>query len=77
VLGYSDGVVEALSPAGEQFGDRRLAEVLAECPSDPQVVVHRVLDAVRHFAEGAEPYDDITLVAFARDREEVPCASSG
>ena len=30
----------------------------------------RVLDAVRRFAEGAEPYDDITLVAIARGREE-------
>jgi len=36
-----------------------------------------VLDAVRRFTEGAEPYDDITLVAIARDREEIPCASSG
>lgn len=77
VLGYSDGVVEALSPAGEQFGDRRLFDVLSACPSDPEVVVERVLDAVRRFAEGAEAYDDITLVAIARDREEVPCASSG
>ncbi len=68
VLGYSDGVIEALSPAGEQFGDRRLAEVLAEGPCDPQAVVGRVLDAVRRFADGAEPYDDITLVAIARDR---------
>jgi len=72
VLGYSDGVVEAQSPAGEQFGDRRLAEVLAGCPSDPHEVVARVLDAVGRFAEGAEPYDDITLVAIARDRGEVP-----
>jgi serine phosphatase RsbU (regulator of sigma subunit) len=77
VLGYSDGVIEALSPAGEQFGDRRLAEVLAEGPCDPQAVVGRVLEAVRRFADGAEPYDDITLVAIARDHEEIPCASSG
>jgi len=72
VLGYSDGVVEALSPAGEQFGDRRLFEVLAACPPDPEAVIERVLDAVRRFAEGAEAYDDITLVAIAREREEVP-----
>ena len=66
VLGYSDGVIEALSPAGEQFGESRLAAVLAEGPAEPQAVVARVLDAVRRFAEGAEPYDDITLVVFGR-----------
>jgi sigma-B regulation protein RsbU (phosphoserine phosphatase) len=77
VLGYSDGVVDALSPLGEQFGEGRLEAVLADCPADPEAVVARVLDAVRRFAEGAEPYDDITLVAFARGREEAPCASPG
>jgi sigma-B regulation protein RsbU (phosphoserine phosphatase) len=77
VLGFSDGVVDAQSTGGEQFGEARLFEVLADSPPEPRAVVERVLRAVRRFAEGAEPYDDITLVAIARDRKEVPCASSG
>ena len=77
VLGYSDGVVEAQSPSGEQFGDARLAEVLSAAPPDPRAVVDRVLEAVRRFAEGAEPYDDITLVAIARDLEDGSCARAG
>jgi sigma-B regulation protein RsbU (phosphoserine phosphatase) len=77
VLGYSDGVIEAQSPSGEQFGDLRLAEVLATAPPEPRAVVDCVLEAVRRFAEGAEPYDDITLVAIARDAEEGSCAGPG
>jgi serine phosphatase RsbU (regulator of sigma subunit) len=76
VLGYSDGVIEAQSPSGEQFGDRRLAEVLRGLSGEPQAVVDGVLAAVRQFAGEAEPYDDITLVAIARDREEAPCVAS-
>lgn len=76
VLGYSDGVIEATSPAGEQFGDQRLAGVLAAAPAEPGALVEHVLDALGRFTEGAEPYDDITLVAIARDPEEVPCAES-
>jgi serine phosphatase RsbU (regulator of sigma subunit) len=77
VLGYSDGVLDALSPAGEQFGAERLAAVLSAAPADPDAVIEQVLFALRHFTEGAEPYDDITMVALARDRGDSSCASSG
>ena len=77
VLGYSDGVLEALSPAGEQFGSERLAAVVGAAPADPDAVVEQVLAAIRRFTEGAEPYDDITMVALARDPGEISCASSG
>ncbi|KAB2968824.1 MAG: serine/threonine-protein phosphatase, partial [Thermoanaerobaculia bacterium] len=77
VLGYSDGVVEAQSPSGEQFGETRLAEVLSASPPEPRAVVDGVLDAVRRFTDGAEPYDDITLVAVARDPEDGSCARAG
>ncbi len=69
VVGYSDGVVEAQNPGGEQFGEERLRRILGEGPCVPQLVVRRVLDEIRAFTSGAEPYDDITLVAFARDLE--------
>jgi serine phosphatase RsbU (regulator of sigma subunit) len=71
VLGYSDGVIEALSPAGEPFGDERLARVLAATGGGPDEVVSGVLAAVADFTRGAEPYDDITLVAISRDPEAV------
>lgn len=69
ILGYSDGVIEAQSPAGEFFGDQRLARALAEAEGSPDGVVAGVLAAIEEFTRGAEPYDDITLVALARDAE--------
>ncbi len=69
VLGYSDGVVEARAPGGEPFGVERLAAVVAGAPAAPDAVIARVLAELRAFTTGGEPYDDITLVAVARDRE--------
>jgi serine phosphatase RsbU (regulator of sigma subunit) len=67
LLAYSDGVVEAQSPAGELFGETRLAEVLAASPSDsPQQAVHDVLDEIESFTRGHTPYDDLTLLAARR-----------
>jgi sigma-B regulation protein RsbU (phosphoserine phosphatase) len=66
VLGYSDGVTEAHAPGGELFGDERLTRVLEAAGGEPESVVRTILDEVAAFTRGAEPYDDITLVAIAR-----------
>ncbi len=71
VLGYSDGVLDAQSPAGEPFGEERLGATLAAAGGDPERAVAAVLEAVTEHARGAVPYDDITLVAIARDPEEL------
>ncbi|MEO7973584.1 MAG: SpoIIE family protein phosphatase [Thermoanaerobaculia bacterium] len=67
ILGYSDGVTEAQSPEGELFGDERLVAVLAGARGAPREIIQQVLDAIAEFTRGADPYDDITLVAIARD----------
>ncbi len=67
VLGYSDGVTEAQAPDGELFGDERLVRVLASASGGPREIIQQVLDAIAVFTRGADPYDDITLVAIARD----------
>ncbi len=71
ILGYSDGVVDALSPDGESFGIERLSDVVASAPARPEILIDQVVDALRDFTEGTEPYDDVTLVAIACDREVV------
>lgn len=63
---YSDGVDEARSPAGEPFGEERLAQVIATAPADPDAVVGAVLTALEEFTRGREPYDDLTLLAVQR-----------
>jgi sigma-B regulation protein RsbU (phosphoserine phosphatase) len=66
LLGYSDGVVDARSPSGEAFGIDRLQAALLAAPADPHAVVDRLMEHLSEFTRGAEPYDDITLVAVAR-----------
>jgi sigma-B regulation protein RsbU (phosphoserine phosphatase) len=63
ILGYSDGVIDAVSPAGEIFGTERLARVMREAPASPSAVIQQVVSALEEFTQGSEPYDDVTLVA--------------
>jgi serine phosphatase RsbU (regulator of sigma subunit) len=60
---YTDGVTEAESPAGEQFGEERLGDVLRGAASRPPAqVIAAVQEAVGAWREGGEPGDDLTLV---------------
>jgi serine phosphatase RsbU (regulator of sigma subunit) len=71
VLAYSDGVVEAISPEGEFFGEERLMQVLEAAPSEPRDVVNFILEEIEAFTCGHTSYDDLTLVA-ARWTPSVP-----
>lgn len=65
---YTDGVVEALDPADEQFGEERLAELVsAMSPTGARAVVDAVVDALNDFTGGSAQRDDITLVAVRRE----------
>jgi len=60
---YTDGIVEALDPGGEQFGEDRLRELVSDAPSiPPEDMATRVLEAVRTHTRDAPPQDDMTLV---------------
>ncbi|MBX3172019.1 MAG: SpoIIE family protein phosphatase [Candidatus Eremiobacteraeota bacterium] len=59
LLLVSDGVNEANNPVQDQFGEERLLKVCAQGGSD---LVHRCQEAVRRFADGAEPNDDVTIL---------------
>ena len=60
---YTDGVIEAPGPDGEEFGERRLLEVVSGARRDaPVEIVHLVLEAVSAWRRGAPPHDDVTLV---------------
>jgi serine phosphatase RsbU (regulator of sigma subunit) len=66
VLAYSDGVVDARSPDGEEFGERRLQRALGSSPNEPQAAIDWVLAAIEEFTRGQVPYDDVTLVVARR-----------
>lgn len=70
---YTDGVTDARSSSGERFEEGRLFEAIAASrDGSAQDVVQAIASAVAAFAGGAEPADDITIVAIRRS----PLASS-
>jgi sigma-B regulation protein RsbU (phosphoserine phosphatase) len=64
---YSDGVTEAVNPADEDFGEQRLAELVASLKDRPaKEIVEAIHTAVAQFTQGAPPADDITVVVARR-----------
>ena len=60
---FSDGLPEATSPAGEEFGEARLAETLREHrDKEATAIVDAILDRINEWSDGAPPADDVTLV---------------
>ena len=61
---YTDGVTEAMNPAGELFGEARLAATLSAAGSrEPRALDVAVHAAVASFAADAPRADDITILA--------------
>ena len=66
VVLYTDGVNEAMSPIGEQFGMGRLERCLATAPLGASAVGQAIRDAVRTYTVGRDQFDDITLICLGR-----------
>ncbi|HNW86484.1 MAG TPA: SpoIIE family protein phosphatase [Candidatus Limiplasma sp.] len=63
---YTDGVTEALNPAGELYGEQRLEAALNDSDAQPAGVMEllpRIKQSLDAFARGAEQADDITMLA--------------
>ena len=58
---YSDGVTEAESTEGEDFGEERLTALVRD-PRPAADLVHRIAEAVSKFSSGSRT-DDVTIVA--------------
>ena len=60
---YTDGVPEAMTAQREQFGTERLTETLNSAPDgSPETLLGAVREAVNRFVEGAEQFDDLTML---------------
>jgi serine phosphatase RsbU (regulator of sigma subunit) len=66
LVAFTDGLVEARSPAGEAFGGERLRGTLRANNTSASNLVRGVLEALRAFTGPAEPHDDVTLLAATR-----------
>src|SRR5262245_22686274 len=59
---YTDGIIEALSPRDEEFGEERLLDVVTRARDlSPSHIVREVFEEVRQFS-GDKQYDDVTLI---------------
>lgn len=66
---FTDGVTEAMTPDGSEFGSDRLAAVLREAADgSPDELVRRVVDTV---AASARVLDDLTVLALSLTPPEV------
>jgi sigma-B regulation protein RsbU (phosphoserine phosphatase) len=60
---YSDGVTEALNVEGEEFGEDRLAAIVAEHhAADASTILNAIVRGVQTFARGAAQHDDVTAM---------------
>lgn len=63
---YSDGLTDAQNRQGDSFGEERLQMALARFEGSAADCLDRLLAEVERFADGDEPYDDITVLVARR-----------
>ena len=64
---YTDGIIEAMNPKNEMFGEERLIEILQESRNlSSEKIIDAVVTAVQKFAALAAQFDDITMVVVKR-----------
>jgi phosphoserine phosphatase RsbU/P len=59
----TDGVLDAVGPSGERFGEERLHALLRSAPADPTGAVRAIIDAVALFTGNVPQADDVTCLA--------------
>ena len=61
---HSDGLIEALNADEDMYGTERLIELISRTPNEcsAEEMLHHIVQDVQAYVEGAEQYDDLTLV---------------
>jgi sigma-B regulation protein RsbU (phosphoserine phosphatase) len=67
LVGFSDGITEAMNQAGEPYGDRRLVQAIQAHADEPaQTLVQTITRLVDEFVAGAPQADDMTMLIVKR-----------
>ena len=66
VVFFTDGVIEAVNPDGDVFGNDRIDTALATCPRTAEQLIQTILSELTTFTAGAPIADDRTLVVVKR-----------
>lgn len=71
LIGYTDGVTEAMTRDHQEFGSERIEVALERHePPSPVQTVAAIVDEVEAFCAGAEPADDLTLLVLGLAERE-------
>ncbi len=63
LVAFTDGVTEALNPAGEEFGEERLKQVVLDnADLSAEELSQLIVERVRQWCQGVPQHDDLTLV---------------
>ena len=63
LLFYTDGVTEARSPNGEEFGEERLIQAFAEAKEKNTLEIKKhLIHRIYTFFDGQSAYDDLTFI---------------
>jgi phosphoserine phosphatase RsbU/P len=72
LVGFTDGISEAMNEAQDEFGEERLLETVRSCArQSPTEIIACVMAKADGFAAGAKQYDDMTLVVLCAQTEGV------
>ncbi len=68
---YTDGVVEAMNEAREEYGEERFHEILRNHSNEsPQEIIDEVIHDIEEFSRGRNQHDDITMVVLHWNNKE-------
>jgi serine phosphatase RsbU (regulator of sigma subunit) len=67
LLGFTDGVLEALAPEGEFFTRRRLLAILERNASSATKILDQIVESLLAHIGEEDQHDDITMLAIRRD----------
>ncbi len=70
LLGFTDGVTEAMSPQDELFGKKRIANLLENPPPTASALIEHIKLGLFKHIDNAPQFDDITMIAIHREAEE-------
>ena len=71
LIGYTDGVTEALSPDGEFFTKKHLLSVLEQPADSGSELVERIKTKVFNHIQNVAPTDDITMLTVQRLQQQM------
>ncbi|MBN1903034.1 SpoIIE family protein phosphatase [Candidatus Sumerlaeota bacterium] len=65
VVLYTDGVVEAMNQASQEYGQSRLIDIVGKSRNGKaEGVIDAIMEDIKNFTQGIPQNDDITIIAF-------------